>query len=161
MQLLLGVTVTALIAYFGQRISRLQYLGQQEVEKNRAQDEALQAYLAQIGNLLLDKATLLRQSEEGDEDRPSSARQSEDGGDGGDGGLRDSSERPPSMADMADFEFTTTTTDNRAYVREDRQDRQGGNDDRRGDENSTPPSDSANVGGHAFHRDPTAYEETF
>ena len=69
------------------------------------------------------------------------------------------------MAEMADFESTTTTTtDNRAYIREDRQDRQdrqGGNDDRRGDENSTPPRDSANVGGHAFHRDPTAYEETF
>ena len=159
MQLLLGVTVTALIAYFGQRISRLQYLGQQEVEKNRAQDEALQAYLAQIGNLLLDKATLLRQSEEGAEDRPSSARQSEDGGDGG---LRDSSERPPSMADMADFESTTTTTaDNEAYIKEDRQDRQDRQGGRRGDENSTPPSDSANVGGHAFHRDPTAYEETF
>jgi AAA domain/Domain of unknown function (DUF3854) len=109
--------------------------------------------------------TLSGPTEEGDEDRPSSARQSEAGGDGGDGGLRDSSERPPSMADMADFESTTTsTTDNKAYIREDRQDRQdrqGGNDDRRGDENFTPPSDSANVGGRTFHRDPTAYEETF
>src|SRR5215218_5936524 len=109
--------------------------------------------------------TLSGPTEEGDEDRPSSARQSEDGGDGGDGGLRDSSERPPSMADMADFESTTTTTtDNMVYIKEDRQDRhvrQTGSDNRRGNGDCTPPNDSANVGGHAFHRDPTAYEETF
>jgi hypothetical protein len=109
--------------------------------------------------------TLSGPTEEGDEARASSPRQSEDGGVGGDGGLRDSSERPPNMADMAGFDSTTTTTTyNEAYIREDRQDRhvrQGGNDDRRGDENFTPPSDSANVGGHTFHRDPTAYEETF
>ena len=108
--------------------------------------------------------TLSGPTEEGDEEGASSPRQSEHGGDGGDGGLRGSAERPPSMAEMAGFDFTTTTTENKAYIREDRQDRQdrqGGNDNRRGDENSTPPSDSANVGGHTFHRDPTAYEETF
>jgi|SRR5215211_812339 hypothetical protein len=108
--------------------------------------------------------TLSGPTEEGDEDRPSSPRQSEHGGDGGDGGLRDSSERPPSMADMADFEPTiTTTTDKKAYIREDRQDRQdrqGVSDDRRGDENSTPPNDSANLGGHGPHRDPEAWDWT-
>jgi hypothetical protein len=44
---------------FGQRISRLQYLGHQEAKK-RAQDEALQAYLDQIGQLFLDKDRPLR-----------------------------------------------------------------------------------------------------
>ncbi len=95
--------------------------------------------------------TLSGPTDEGDEDRASSPRQSEDGGLGGDGGLRASSGRPPSSAEMAAFDSTTTTTtDNKAYIREDRQDRQdrqGGNDNRRGDENSTPPSDSAKVGG--------------
>src|SRR5215216_5386154 len=108
--------------------------------------------------------TLSGPTEEGDEESASSPRQSEYGGDGGDGGLRGSAERSPSMAEMAGFDFTTTTTENKAYIREDRQDRQdrqGGNDNRRGDENSTPPSDFANVGGHTFHRDPTAYEEIF
>jgi hypothetical protein len=37
-----------------------------EVEKQRAQDEALQAYLDQISNLLLDKQRPLQQSREGD-----------------------------------------------------------------------------------------------
>jgi Pentapeptide repeats (8 copies) len=67
LQLLLTATVTAMIAYFGQNISRQQYLGQQKVEESRAQDEVLQAYLDQIGQLLLDKDRPLRQSKEGDE----------------------------------------------------------------------------------------------
>jgi hypothetical protein len=109
--------------------------------------------------------TLSGPTEEGDEARASSPRRSEHGGDGGDGGLRGSSERPPNMADMAGFDSaTTTTTDDEAYIREDRQDRQDrlwSSNDRRDDEDSAPPSDSANVGGHDFHRDPTAYKETF
>jgi hypothetical protein len=109
--------------------------------------------------------TLSGPTEEGDEARASSPRRSEHGGDGGDGGLRGSSERPPNMADMAGFDSTTTTTTyNEAYTREDRQDRQDrlwSSNDRRDDEDSAPPSDSANVGGHDFHRDPTAYKETF
>jgi hypothetical protein len=109
--------------------------------------------------------TLSGPTEEGDEARASSPRRSEHGGDGGDGGLRGSSERPPNMADMAGFDSaTTTTTDDEAYIREDRQDRQDRlwrSNDRRDDEDPTPPSDSANVGGHDFHRDPTAYKETF
>ena len=40
-----------------------------EVESRRAQDEALQAYLDQMGQLLLDKDRPLRQSKEGDEVR--------------------------------------------------------------------------------------------
>jgi len=67
LQLLLAATVTAMIAYFGQNISRQQYLGQQVAEEKRAQEEALQAYLDQIGQLLLDKDKPLRQSKEGDE----------------------------------------------------------------------------------------------
>jgi uncharacterized protein YjbI with pentapeptide repeats len=69
LKLLLAVAVPAVLAYFGQRISSLQYLGQQEAEDKRAQDEALQAYLDQIGQLLLDKDRPLRQSKEGDEVR--------------------------------------------------------------------------------------------
>jgi hypothetical protein len=40
-----------------------------EIENQRAQDEALQTYLDQIGQLLLDRERPLRQSEEGDEVR--------------------------------------------------------------------------------------------
>jgi hypothetical protein len=40
-----------------------------EVENQRAQDAALQAYLDQMGQLLLDKDRPLRQSKEGDEVR--------------------------------------------------------------------------------------------
>jgi hypothetical protein len=109
--------------------------------------------------------TLSGPTEESYEAHASSPRQTENGGDGGDGGLRGSSERPPNMADMAGFDSaTTTTTNNEAYIREDRQDRQDrlwSSNDRRDDEYSTPPSDSANGGGHDFHRDPTAYKETF
>jgi hypothetical protein len=59
LRLLLAAAVPVVIALFGQRISTLQYLGQQEAEKSRAQDEALQAYLDRIENLLLDKDTPL------------------------------------------------------------------------------------------------------
>src|SRR5919107_4888098 len=67
LQLLLAVFVTVMIAYLGQRISQRQYHGQQEAEEKRAQAEALQGYLDQIGQLLLDKDKPLRQSKEGDE----------------------------------------------------------------------------------------------
>jgi Pentapeptide repeats (8 copies) len=40
---------------------------QQHIEEQRAQDEALQTYLEQIGQMLLDKDRPLRQSKEGDE----------------------------------------------------------------------------------------------
>lgn len=55
------------VAYCGQNISRQQYLGQQVTEEKRAQEEALQAYLDHIGQLLLDKDKPLRHSKEGDE----------------------------------------------------------------------------------------------
>lgn len=45
LKLLGAIAVPVLIAYFGQRISSLQYRGQREAEEQRAQDEALQAYL--------------------------------------------------------------------------------------------------------------------
>ncbi len=86
--------------------------------------------------------------EEGDEDRASSPRRSDVGGLGGDGGLRDSSPRPPDVAEMAAFDFsTTTTTTNKAYIREDRQDRQDrqeGNDGRRDGEEIEDRQVSAN-----------------
>jgi Pentapeptide repeats (8 copies) len=69
MQLLLTATVTSIIAYLGQKISSQQYLGQQEAEENRAQAEALEAYLDQIGQLLLDDERPLRKTGEGDEER--------------------------------------------------------------------------------------------
>jgi uncharacterized protein YjbI with pentapeptide repeats len=40
---------------------------ERELAEQRAQDEALQAYLAQMGQMLLDRDTPLRQSKEGDE----------------------------------------------------------------------------------------------
>ena len=40
---------------------------QQHIEEQRAQDEALQTYLEQMGQMLLDKDRPLRQSKEGDE----------------------------------------------------------------------------------------------
>jgi Pentapeptide repeats (8 copies) len=55
LKLLLAVAVHAVIAIFGQMISTLQYRGQQEAEENRAQDEALQAYLGEMGNLMLEQ----------------------------------------------------------------------------------------------------------
>src|SRR5215211_9313599 len=87
--------------------------------------------------------TLSGPTEEGDEEGASSPRRSEHGGDGGDGGLRNSAERPPSMAEMAGFDSATTTTYNEAYIREDRQDRLWSSSDQRDDEDSAPPSDSA------------------
>jgi hypothetical protein len=55
LKLLLAVAIPAVLAFYGQRISRLQYLGQQEAEEKRAQDEALQAYLDKMTALLVDK----------------------------------------------------------------------------------------------------------
>jgi uncharacterized protein YjbI with pentapeptide repeats len=55
LKLLLAVAVPAILAYYGQRISTLQYRGQQEAEEQRAQDEALQAYLDHMSQLLTDK----------------------------------------------------------------------------------------------------------
>jgi hypothetical protein len=69
MQLLLAVAVPALIGVYGSTISRLQYAGQREAEQRRGQAEALQAYLDQMGQMLLDKDRSLRQSKEGDEVR--------------------------------------------------------------------------------------------
>ena len=43
LRLLLAVAVPVVLAYLGQKISTAQYQGQQEAEKNRAQDTALQA----------------------------------------------------------------------------------------------------------------------
>ena len=50
-----AVLVPVFIAYFGHRISSLQYLGQREAEENRAQDEALRSYLDHTGQLLRDR----------------------------------------------------------------------------------------------------------
>jgi hypothetical protein len=100
--------------------------------------------------------TLSGPPEEGDDSRDSSPRRSDVGGLGGLGGLRDSSSRPPSLADMAAFDSTTTTTTkNKAYIREDRhvrQGRQGTNGERRTDEEiegrQVSANGSANGGEH-------------
>jgi hypothetical protein len=60
MKLLLAAAVPAVIGYLGARISKLQYLGQRAAEEQRAQDLALQAYIDQMGQLLLDKERPLR-----------------------------------------------------------------------------------------------------
>jgi hypothetical protein len=67
MELLLAVAVQVLIGVYGGTISRLQYEGQREAERWRGQVEALQAYLDQMGQLLLDTDRPLRQSEEDSE----------------------------------------------------------------------------------------------
>ena len=61
--------VPAVLAIGGYFFNRSQNRATQAAAERRAQDEALQAYLNQIGQLLLDKDTQLRQSEEGDEVR--------------------------------------------------------------------------------------------
>lgn len=43
LKFLLAVAVPAVLVFYGQRISKLQYLGQQEAEEKRAQDESLQS----------------------------------------------------------------------------------------------------------------------
>jgi Pentapeptide repeats (8 copies) len=59
-----------LFTQYQQKLQRLDDLMQQErgleIEKQRAQDEALQAYLDQMGQLLLDKDRPLRQSKDDD-----------------------------------------------------------------------------------------------
>jgi hypothetical protein len=50
-------------------VGQLQKKHELEIENQRAQDEALQAYLDQIGQLLLDKERPLRKSQKGDEER--------------------------------------------------------------------------------------------
>src|SRR5215218_3649024 len=69
LKLLLAAAVPVVIAYLGTRISTLQYLGQQDAEKKRAQDEALQAYLDQMSQLLLtedEEGKSLRDAKQGD-----------------------------------------------------------------------------------------------
>jgi uncharacterized protein YjbI with pentapeptide repeats len=61
--------VPAVIAGGGLWYNRQQRERELEIADRRAQDEALQAYLDQIGQLLLDKARPLRQSKERDEVR--------------------------------------------------------------------------------------------
>ena len=61
------LVVPAAIAAGGLWFNRQQQARVQEIESWRAQDEALQAYLDQMGQLLLDNDRPLRQSKEGDE----------------------------------------------------------------------------------------------
>ena len=90
--------------------------------------------------------------EDGDEARHSSPRHSNNGGHGGHGGHGPSSPTPPNMADMADSATTTTTTiENKAYISELRQLRQLRQPPPATDDpttSPTPPTNSANVGGH-------------
>ncbi len=70
LNLVLTAAVPVLVAVYGSHISRIQYEGQRAAEDASAQDEALQAYLDQMSQLLLDKdRSLRRQTEEGDEER--------------------------------------------------------------------------------------------
>jgi hypothetical protein len=61
--------VPAVIAGGGLWFNRQQREGELEIAERRTQDEALQAYLDQMGQLLLDKDRPLRQSKEDDEVR--------------------------------------------------------------------------------------------
>ena len=62
---LLGIGLLFQIQQNGVEKRRLE--AEQHIEEQRAQDEALQTYLEQIGQMLLDKDRPLRQSKEGDE----------------------------------------------------------------------------------------------
>ena len=62
---LLGIGLLFQIQQNGVEERRLE--AEQHIEEQRAQDEALQTYLEQIGQMLLDKDRPLRQSKEGDE----------------------------------------------------------------------------------------------
>jgi len=64
-----GSVYSSMIAGGGLWFNRQQRDREVEIADRRAQDEALQAYLEQIGQLLLDKDRPLRQSKEGDEVR--------------------------------------------------------------------------------------------
>jgi hypothetical protein len=61
--------VPVVLAIGGFLFTRSENRATQAVAEHRAQDEALQAYLDQMGQLLLDKERPLRQSKEGDEVR--------------------------------------------------------------------------------------------
>ena len=62
---LLGIGLLFQIQQNGVEKRRLE--AEQHIEEQRAQDEALQTYLEQMGQMLLDKDRPLRQSKEGDE----------------------------------------------------------------------------------------------
>jgi hypothetical protein len=74
LKLLLAAAIPAVLGFLGSQVQQKIYQSQQDAEEKRAQDEALQAYLDQIGQLMLDKLMLdkdrpLRHSKEGDEVR--------------------------------------------------------------------------------------------
>jgi hypothetical protein len=61
--------IPAVVAIGGYLFTRSENRATREAAEQRAQDEALQAYLDQMGQLLLDKDRPLRESKEGDEVR--------------------------------------------------------------------------------------------
>jgi uncharacterized protein YjbI with pentapeptide repeats len=61
--------IPVVLAVGGYLFTRTANRARRVAAENRAQDEALQAYLAQMGQLLLDKDRPLRQSQKGDEVR--------------------------------------------------------------------------------------------
>jgi hypothetical protein len=61
--------IPAVLAIGGYLFTRAENRATRVAAEQRAQDEALQAYLDQMGQLLLDKERPLRQSKEGDEER--------------------------------------------------------------------------------------------
>jgi hypothetical protein len=67
LKLLLAAAIPAVLGFLGNQVQQKIYLSQQHAEEKRAQDAVLQAYLDQIGQLMLDKHRPLRHSEEGDE----------------------------------------------------------------------------------------------
>jgi len=67
LKLLLAAAVLAVLGFLGNQVQQKIYLSQQHAEEKRAEDAPLQAYLDQIGQLMLDKDRPLRYSEEGDE----------------------------------------------------------------------------------------------
>lgn len=95
--------------------------------------------------------TLEKPAEEAEEMRGASVRRSRVGGDGGLGDLEGASGSPPSVAEMADNDSPlTTTTKNKAYIREDRQPRQPRQEesgDRRTDDETNSANNSAEHGG--------------
>jgi uncharacterized protein YjbI with pentapeptide repeats len=61
--------IPAVLAVGGYLFTRSENRATRAAAEQRAQDEALQAYLGQMGQMLLDKERPLRQSQEGDEER--------------------------------------------------------------------------------------------
>jgi hypothetical protein len=88
--------------------------------------------------------TLPSPPEEGDENRGARAH-SNFGGDGGDGGLGDATN---SAIHGGDGGLTTTTTENKAYLKKDRQDRQDRQPPHNGLHDYTANQDRHGVGGH-------------